>query len=154
MPTGDENLIWCSANTESLVSARLTQASTKVLSFPSALPVSEIDSLYMNMYQPHGYPPSSNSRCAIWGTRKDDTNTWHSVLVFQNFKMAMIYERNLRSPDHCLPGYSQEQLSHWIDVIRPIYKLGINESRLIIRDGMREIDRIVRSFISLKPVFR
>jgi hypothetical protein len=58
--------------------------------------------------------------------------------------MAVAYDENLRQLIAASPEYSRELSSHWIDLMQPIYKLGLNDARLIARDVLRRVETIVR----------
>ncbi|KAI9646479.1 hypothetical protein NHQ30_004472 [Ciborinia camelliae] len=91
----------------------------------------------MNTYQPHGKHPSAITKCAIWGSMLDDRRGWRSMLVFQNFEMASTFDRNIRNqvrkPINAINSATGPP-SHWLDLVRIVYRIGFIDSRLALRN--------------------
>jgi hypothetical protein len=122
--------------------------SAKMLRFPSVLPLPTITNRYMETYKPHGKRPSATSKCAVWGSSSDDGSTGNIVAVFQHLRMASTFDRNIRSrvSGARAANPANELLAplRFLDITEIAYRIGVNDSRLVLRDAMRTIERIVR----------
>lgn len=132
----------------SLLPTALLRSNTKVLAFPGALPEYRTNYNYMDIYQPHGSKPTSKSSCALWGAWNDQKTAWRSVASFSNPQMAEICRRFLQR------GTGRTELSsllssHWVNLLRCIYRIGINDGRLILRNAAEDIEKIVSTLLPL-----
>ena len=103
----------------------------------------------MDIYQPHGSQPVAKSSCAIWGAWKDQ-RTWRSVASFSNRRVAELYGKLLQRGNTSSPEQSSLLSSHWINLLRCVYKIGINDGRLILRDAAKDIEHIVSIVLTVK----
>ncbi len=126
------------------------KSSTKILSFPGRLPTYQIGYKYMDIYQPHGSPPEAKSSCAFWGAWKDQTTTWRSVASFSSRQMAELYRDCLTRGNKRPPDSRSLLSSHWVNLLRVLYIIGVNDGRLILRNAADDIEQIV----SIHPILK
>jgi hypothetical protein len=146
--TDDEgNSLWHSMDLSEVKQSLSVGTSAKMLRFPSVLPLHPITDRYMEIYKPHGKRPSTTSKCTVWGNSSDNGLTGNSVAVFQHLMMASTFDRNIRS--RVLGARAADSAnslplpSGVLDVAGIAYRIGLNDSRLILRDAMRTVDKIV-----------
>ncbi|KAF7956794.1 hypothetical protein EAE96_004121 [Botrytis aclada] len=137
--------LWYSSEHARLCAPRAGNTSTKVLNFPSAVPPSYIDESYMDNYKSHGQYPLEISQCSIWGSTSTNGSSWRSVFVFQSLETASTFDKSVRN-QVLLQGVTNSlpprPLSHWLGLVKIVYKIGFNDSRLALRVPMRRIYEI------------
>ena len=102
----------------------------------------------MDIYQPHGSQPAAKSSCAVWGAWKDQ-ETWRSVVSFSSPKLAGLYRDCLRRGNTSRPELSSVLSSHWINLLRCVYKIAINDGRLILRNAEEDIEQMMSIFTAV-----
>src|ERR1700761_77411 len=98
---------------------------------------------YMDIWEPHGFRPSSSMRSALWGSWNGDRSCWTSILFFADGQMASTFNRGLDNLTLTDQNRVTELTSHWAHSIQYIYAIGINNVRLSIRNSMKQIDSLV-----------
>ncbi|KAK2796691.1 hypothetical protein FQN50_009460 [Emmonsiellopsis sp. PD_5] len=117
-----------------------TSSSTKKLSFPLGLPKYQTDSRHVDIHQPHSEVPTSDVHCAIWGFQSEKANPWKCIVSVSQHRFARTLKDNIH---HLLRNDSDNSphlLQNWTNCIEYIYKLGINDSRLAIREALGELE--------------
>jgi len=138
----DSAVAWHSIASTAVLPMAFSRSGTKVLTFPGKLPEYQTTYKYMDIYQPHGSQPAAKSSCAVWGAWKDQ-NTWRSVASFSNRQIAELYQKCLLRGNTSPPQLSSLLSSHWINLLRCIYKLCINDGRLVLRSSAQDLEKIV-----------
>jgi len=134
---------WHSVKTMSILPNKFSLSTTKVLVFPDVYPLFQTNWSWMDIYQPHGSPPASSSKCAIWGAWDTDQPKWNCILTISNQGMAETYVQILNEVlSSGVSSISSELLSHWLQSLHYLYILGFNNTRLIIRDAMKTLHEL------------
>ncbi|KAE8444065.1 hypothetical protein EG329_000933 [Mollisiaceae sp. DMI_Dod_QoI] len=120
---------WHSITSTAVLPKAFSGSSTKILTFPGTLPQHQTQYNYMDIYQPHGHQPEARSSCANWGARPK--------LGVVSYNTPPLELKSLLS-------------SHWMNLLRYVYRIGINDGRLILRKAAQDIERI-RYSNSAKP---
>lgn len=136
-----------SVTSEYILPIAFLNSNTKVLTFPGKLPKYKLSYNYMDIWQPHGSQPTTKSSCAIWGSWKNQ-KCWRSILSFSDCRVAKTYQECLKRNAILNPGQSSLLFSHWVNLLHYIYKLNVNDGRLMLREVERNIENIV-SFIKV-----
>ena len=142
-----DRAIWHSVKTMSILPNIFSLSNTKVLVFPDIYPLFRTDWSWMDIYKPHGSLPASCSKCAVWGAWPNgDQSKWNCILTISNRDMAETYVQILN--EVISSGVSSELLSHWLQSLHYLYILGLNNTRLIVRDAMKTLHELVRHILA------
>lgn len=136
---------WCSVPLSSTLSPISLETSTKSFAMSGKCPTFQTDWNWMDIHQPHGSLPSSEYRCATWGTRKpDNPDDWVSLTVCSDQLMAeryvwCLHDLRLEANEVIITHLS----SHWVEALRHLYVFGINNARLLARDALKKVHHLV-----------
>jgi hypothetical protein len=131
--------LWLSFESDSLRHDMLSDTSAISLQFPGRLPFVDKKFQYMDIWEPHGTPPLA-LRCSIWGSLNSCETTWTSIALLPNWSIAKALKRGLH-----LLGKQQNAVVHWVDILRYIFMIGINDARLSLRDAMKRFEELVHT---------
>ncbi len=139
----DSDAPWQSISSAFVLPTAFSNSNTKVLSFPSNLPDYQTGFNYMDIYQPHGSQPTAKFGCAFWEAWKHPNTTWRCVASFSDHRVADAYRRYLHRANITIPYLSLLLSSHWVNLLRYIYKIAVNDGRLVLRNAAKDIEEIV-----------
>lgn len=135
---------WHSVATSSLVPFRSIELSTKTLKFPSPFPEFSLEYFHMERHKPHSRQPQSKSNFSVWGTREPGSTSWTCLCVSADQDMAEVYQSRLRQLlSHADADARQKLTSHWVEPVQYMYRLGLTNACLTIRDGMKTLHKLV-----------
>ncbi|KAF2431038.1 hypothetical protein EJ08DRAFT_196741 [Tothia fuscella] len=133
-PAPAENPIWSSVESSSLQCSILSETSTMTLQFPGGLPCVDRKFQYMDIWKPHGSLPNA-LRCAIWGSFNNGQATWTSIVLVPNWSMAQALKCGVK-----LLATQENLIVYWVDLMKYLYMIGLNDTRLSLRDAMKWFD--------------
>ena len=130
----------------SILPNNFSQSTTKALVFPDIYPPFQTNWSWMDIYKPHGSRPASSSKCAVWGAwNNTDQPKWKCILTVSNQDLAETYVQILNEViSSGVYSILDELLSHWLQSLHYLYILGLNNTRLIVRDAMNTLHKLVR----------
>ncbi|KAI0537738.1 hypothetical protein GGR58DRAFT_527051 [Xylaria digitata] len=116
--------------------------STITIAFPDSFPEFSTKYYLMERHQPHSKPPRSRSVFSIWGTWVT-TEKWTCICVGADLKMTDSYrEKPSEISEKGSDAQRNALASHWAECIHHLYHLGLNNTRLIVREGLKQLDSL------------
>jgi hypothetical protein len=97
----------------------------------------------MEMWRPHGNLPDMSSRAALWGSFDKKARSWSAIAVFANPVVAKTLDKNLLFTLKTYHSEMAEIVSHWNQLLRYIYAIGVNDVRLSLRNAMKQLETLV-----------
>jgi hypothetical protein len=136
-------VLYTTVESSSVSSSECHRLSTKTMRFPGALPDISTNFLHMNIWEPHGKLPDTSSRAALWGSYDNNERFWSANAVFANPAVTRTLDKNLLFTLDAYHAEMTEIVSHWSQLLRYIYAVGINDVRLTLRHTMKQLESLV-----------
>jgi hypothetical protein len=98
----------------------------------------------MERNQIHAARPLSGSTFSVWGAWDATRQNWACVCVSSDSEMTGAYQHYLEQTFTKGTAPSRTSLvKHWSECTHHLYHLGLNSTRLIVRDGLKQLDCLV-----------